>query len=54
MGTREWRYERAKVTLAMQSPQRSWLLKAEGDQIEGTLKLADGTVFRKMKLRKDR
>lgn len=53
MGTGEWQYDRAKLTPTMRSPQRLWLLRRRA-QIEGTLTLADGTVFRKMKLRQDR
>lgn len=53
MGTGQWHYDRAPHTLEWRTPQQTWLLKVTGNRIEGTLKLADGTVFRKVLLRKD-
>jgi hypothetical protein len=35
-------------------PRQVWLLTVNGDRIEGKLTLADGMVFRKMTLQKDR
>jgi hypothetical protein len=52
MGSGEWEYDDAAKTLVMGSPQRLWRLMLDGDQIEGTLTLSDGTAFRKMRLRK--
>ncbi len=52
MGTGEWRYD--GHTLEMRVPRRVWLLKVAGGRIDGTLTLADGTVFRKMTLDKDK
>lgn len=54
MGTGEWRYDRDRSTLEWKMPQQVWLLKVTGSRMEGTLKLADGTVFRNMTLEKDR
>ena len=53
MGTGQWHYDRAQRTLEWRTPQQTWLLKVTGNRIEGTLKLADSTVFRKVMLRKD-
>jgi hypothetical protein len=53
MGTGEWQYDRGRQTLEWRMPQRVWLLNVNGNSIEGTLKLADGTVVRKMTLKKD-
>jgi len=52
MGTGEWRYDRMGRTLELRMPQQRWLLKISGNRMEGTLKLADGTVFRKVTLSK--
>jgi hypothetical protein len=53
MGTGEWRHDRANHTLEMRSPRQVWSLKVNGNRIDGTLTMADGTVFRKMSLEKD-
>lgn len=53
MGAGEWEYDRAGHTLVMRTEQRSWRLKFEGNRMEGTLTLADNTVFRRMTLNKD-
>jgi hypothetical protein len=53
MGTGEWQYDRAGNTLELRMPQQRWFLKISGNRMEGTLKLADGTVFRKVTLSKD-
>src|SRR6266849_7994750 len=53
MGSGPWQYDRARQTLELRSPQRVWLLKITGNRIEGTLTIADKTVFRKMTLAKD-
>ena len=52
MGTGEWKYDSSQHTLEWRTARQAWLLKVIGDHIEGTLTLADGTVFRKMKLEK--
>jgi hypothetical protein len=54
MGTGEWHYHRAQHTLEWSTPQRVWLLRIVGSRIEGTLTLADKSIFRKMTLNKDR
>jgi hypothetical protein len=53
MGTGPWQHDRARQTLEWRSPQHVWLLKITGNRMEGTLTLADKTVFRKMTLAKD-
>jgi hypothetical protein len=53
MGTGPWQYDRAHQTLEFRMPERVWLLTVTGMRIEGTLKLADGTLFRRMTLQKD-
>ena len=53
MGSGPWRYDKAKQTLSMESPQRVWLLKIKGKQIQGTLTESGGVLFRRMTLTKD-
>jgi hypothetical protein len=53
MGTGEWHHDRAQHSLEWNSPWQVWLLKVTGNRIEGTLTLADKTVFRRMTLTKD-
>jgi hypothetical protein len=52
MGTGQWQYDRTRHTLEWRMPQQVWLLTITGNRIEGTLKRADGTVFRKVMLEK--
>ena len=54
MGTGEWTYDAQHHTLIWETPHQTWLLKIDGDTIEGTLTLADGTVVRRMTLKRDR
>jgi hypothetical protein len=53
MGTGEWKYDAQHHTLIWETPHQTWLLKIEGDTIQGTLTLADRTVVRRMTLKKD-
>jgi hypothetical protein len=53
MGTGRWQHDRVQHTLEWRMPSQVWLLKVTGSRIEGTLRFADGTVFRKMTLEKD-
>ncbi len=53
MGTGQWHYDRAQHTLEWRTARQVWLLKVTGNRIEGTLTLADGTVFREVRLQKD-
>jgi len=53
MGTSEWQYDRNRHTLKWSTPRQVWLLDISGSRITGTLTLADGTLFRRMELRKD-
>jgi hypothetical protein len=54
VGTGEWQYDAQHHTLIWETPHQTWLLKIDGDTIEGTLTLADRTVVRRMTLKKDR
>ena len=54
MGTGPWQYDRPQQTLELRSPQRVWVLKITANRMEGTLTLADKTVFRKLTLFKDK
>jgi len=53
MGSGDWQYDRTRRTIEWRMPQRVWLLHVDGNRIEGSLTLTDGTVFRKMTLKKD-
>jgi hypothetical protein len=53
MGAGEWQYNRVKQTLEWRMPQQVWLLKVNGGRMEGTLTRSDGTIFRRMTLKKD-
>ena len=53
MGTGQWTHDRDHHTLEWRTTERIWLLVIRGNRIEGTLTLADGTVVRKMTLKKD-
>jgi hypothetical protein len=53
MGAGQWTHDRVHHTLEWRSTERVWLLAVSGNRIEGTLTLADKTVFRKMTLKKD-
>jgi hypothetical protein len=53
MGTAQWEYDRLKSTLEWRTPHQVWLVKIVGSRMEGTLKLADGTLLRRIALEKD-
>lgn len=53
MGTSQWTRDRARHTLEWRTSEQVWLLVVEGRHMEGTLTLADKTVFRKMTLTKE-
>ena len=53
MGTGEWQYDRVKSNLEWRMAKQVWLLQITGSRMEGTMKLMDGTVLRKMSLKKD-
>ena len=52
MGMAEWNFDPDSHTLTWKMPRQTWLLKIDGDVIEGTLTLADKTVVRRMTLRR--
>jgi hypothetical protein len=54
MGTAEWTHDTEHHTLIWETPRQTWLLKIDNDAIDGTLTLADKTVVRRMRLKKDR
>jgi hypothetical protein len=54
MGTGQWTHDRALHTLEWRTSERVWMLVVNGNRIDGTLTLADKTVFRKMTLKKDK
>jgi hypothetical protein len=54
MGTREWAYDRTRRTLEWRTPQQVWVLHVTDSRIEGTLTLADKTVFRTMTLEREK
>lgn len=52
MGTLEFRYDAAQHELICEYPQGVWRLKVDGGNIEGTLVRSDGTLFRRVSLRR--
>ena len=54
MGSGTWHFDRLNATLEWVSPRQTWSLKIAGTRMSGTLTLADGTIFRRMTLLKDR
>ncbi|HKD09395.1 MAG TPA: hypothetical protein VKB79_26050 [Bryobacteraceae bacterium] len=54
MGSGPWQFDRTQHTLEFRMPRQVWLLKVSGSHIDGTLKLADQTIFRRMTLERDR
>ena len=53
MGTLEFQYGRERHELRCDYAQGIWLLKVDDASVHGTLTRPDGTVFRKLNLRKD-
>jgi len=53
MGAGEWQYRATQRSLELKMPRQVWLLNISGNRIEGTLTLADKTIFRRMTLSKD-
>jgi hypothetical protein len=51
MGSSEWKYEEKKRILECEKP--SIQLTLDGDQMEGALRLEDGTVYRRIYLKKE-
>lgn len=51
MGTSEWKYDKKKQVVECERP--SIQLKISGDKMEGALKLDDGTVYRRIYLKKE-
>jgi hypothetical protein len=51
MGSGEWRYDEKKSTVECEKP--SIQLKVEGGKMEGALKLDEGTVYRRIFLKKE-
>jgi hypothetical protein len=54
MGTGEWKYDAAKQTLESETPNGDTLrFKIDGKKMEGSLTLRDGTVYRRISLKKE-
>ena len=51
MGSSEWKYEEKEQVVECEKP--SIQLKINGDKMEGALKLDDGTVYRRIYLKKE-
>ena len=54
MGTGQWTWDSKRQTLLMEWKGRVWLVSMHGDHMDGTLTMADKTVFRRMSLTRDR
>lgn len=50
MGTGDWHYDKDKAELTWTIPRGTWSLIVAGTTMNGTLKLPDGTLFRKIQL----
>lgn len=53
MGSGNWTYDKDKGILVWEGPVGVWKLTIHGNKMEGTLTLADKTVFRRMTLKKE-
>lgn len=51
MGSSEWKYDQKKQVVECEKP--SIQLKIDGDTMEGALRLEDGTVYRRIYLKKE-
>jgi hypothetical protein len=51
MGTGEWEYDEKRQVVECEKP--SIQLSLDGDKMEGALKLEDGTVYRRIYLKKE-
>jgi len=54
MGSGPWQFDRSSGMLEWRTARQVWRLKVTDDRIEGTLTLADETVFRKVSLKKQK
>ena len=54
MGTSEWRCDPDTHTLVWETPRQIWLIKVDGDTINGTLTLADHTLIRRVTLKRSK
>jgi hypothetical protein len=53
MGTLEWKYDAEKHMLRSENSGATFRLVVDGSRIEGSLTLADNTVYRRIHLKKD-
>jgi hypothetical protein len=53
MGTLEFRYVEDQHALVCEYAQGVWRLSVDGEKIEGTLTRPDGSLFRRVALRKE-
>jgi hypothetical protein len=54
MGTSDWKYDLEKKTLEWEGPHGTFRLGVQGDTMEGTLTDKDGTVYRRISLKKEK
>jgi hypothetical protein len=54
MGVGDLNYDKDKGELTWTIPRGTWSLSVTGNQMSGTLKLPDGTLFRKIHLAKSK
>jgi hypothetical protein len=54
MGTSEWKYDTESHSLTNDSPAGSFKLVINGDVMQGTLMLKDGTVYRRIDLKREK
>ena len=52
MGTLEWTYDPDKHALESKSPNGTFRLVVDGNRMEGTLRLPDNTLYRRIHLRR--
>jgi hypothetical protein len=50
MGTGEWEYDKVRKTIVNTQQGRVWRLTVKGNRMEGTLTVADQTIFRRVSL----
>jgi len=53
MGTLEWNYDEEKHMLRSENSGATFRLVVDGSRIEGSLTLADNTLYRRIHLKKD-
>ena len=54
MGTSDWKYDNESHSLLSDSAAGSFKLPVEGDKMQGTLRLRDNTVYRRIELHQEK